>query len=461
MNETITFKKYEKFIWVVFFIFLFFSSSHPDILETSNHSYLFLESIFTGNVFDFYNFVESRPLDLYYINYANYNILTYIIFGVWQLPVYIFAKIFSISINGAILVYYTKIISVAFYLGCGYMIMKISQKLNLSKNLSYISALFFLFNPIALFSPFVMGQYDTFCLFFLLFSIYYYLEDNIKMFTILIGVSAVFKFFSFLAFIPLLLLKEKKLVSLIKYSILSFWLYIPTTLLYLGKTGNAQTFTKLMFDRILTPSFETTFEPVSIFLFLYALICVFAYFYTKKESLSYISIYIVMAVYILLFYGIYWHPQWVILVIPFIVLTTFMQKNKLVYLYIDIILCFGFFMTCFREFPNQIGYGILSNGIFAVNFSPATDFKSLSELFLSRIPYFNDIIPLMLTSGLFANLIFKFPVKNSSISDSISDTQHYDSYSYKTVLYTIFILGFISFWLIPSALEYLNAYGVI
>ncbi len=462
MSETLNFKKYEKIIWIIFFILLFFSTSHPDILETSNHSYLFLESVFTGNVFDFYNYVETRPLDLYYVNYANYNILTYIIFGIWQLPIYIITKLFSIPVNGGILLFWTKIISTLFFVGCGYMIKIICEKLNLSKNLSYISSLFFLFNPIAFFSPMVMGQYDTFCLFFLLFAISYYLDGDIKKFTILIGVSAVFKFFSFFAFIPLLLLKEKKIIPLLKYIILSFWLYIPTTLLYFGKTGNASAFTSLMFERILTPSFQTTFEPVSIFLFLYALICLFTYFYSKKENIKYLSMYIIMAVYTLLFYGIYWHPQWVIILIPFIVITTFMQKNKLVYWYIDIIMAFGFFMTCFREFPNQMGSSILSGGLIFNFISISTEhFISLSELLFLRIPYFNDIVPLMLTASLFANLIFKFPIKNESFSDKISDTKLFDNFSYKTALYSIFIIGFILSWLLPSILEHLNAMGII
>ncbi len=461
MKEKINFKVFEKILWCIFFIILFISTTHADILETSNHSYVFLNSISTGNVFDFYNYVESRPLDLYYLNFANYNILVYIIFGIWQLPIFIICSLFSISVNEIFLMYYSKILSVAFFIGCGYLIKKICLKLNMSESLSFTAALFFLFNPVAFFSPFILGQYDTFCLFFLLLSFVFYLDNDLKKFSIIMGVSFVFKFFSLLAFFPLLLLREKKLVNLLKYTLLSLCVYIPTTLLYFGKQNSGSAFTKMMFERTLTPSLTTSFEQVSIFLLSYSLILVFSYFYCKKENLNYLSVYITMAVYIFLFYGIYWHPQWVIILIPFIVISSFMQKNKVVYWYLDILLTFGFFMTCFIEFASQMGANILSNGLIVNASLYNSSWISLSELVFLRIPFFYDIIPLILTASLFANLIFKFPIKDTSLSDKISNPKEFDNFSYKTALYSIFIIGFIGFWLIPSILEYLNALSII
>ncbi len=464
MNDKIKFKNIEKIAFAVFFVFIYFFTYHPDIHETANHSFLFLESIFTGNVFDFYNYVQSKPLDLYYVNNAHYNILTYVVFGIWQLPIYIITKLFSLNINEMLLLYYTKALSVAFYVGCGYLIKKICEELNISKQASFIAALFFLFNPISFFSAVVMGQYDTLCLFFLLGAVYYYLKGDIKKFSILIGIGGVFKFFAYLIFIPLLLLKEKKIFNILKHLLLSLWIYIPTTILYFGRTGNASLFTKMMFERILSPTITTTFEPVSVFLLSFVFICVFCYFYSKEENIKTMSIYLSLVLFVMLFYGIYWHPQWLILLMPFFVITTFMQKNKVVYWYIDIAFCFGFFMSIFREFPLYFGTSVLSNSLIGKAMFQnvaGSEIVSLSSLVFSRIPFYDNIVPVILTAALFLNVIFKLPINNISLSDRITNLELYDKFSYKTVMYTIFFIGFICFWFVPVFLECLNSFKII
>ena len=66
---------------VVFFslaaVAAFFFTSHPDLWETANHSYVFLECLFSGRFFDFYEVVAAHENWYYYINGANYNILIY------------------------------------------------------------------------------------------------------------------------------------------------------------------------------------------------------------------------------------------------------------------------------------------------------------------------------------------------------------------------------------------------
>ncbi len=465
LSENLSFKKFEIILWGVFFLAVFLLTSHQDIVETANHSYIFLDSIFSGNVLDFYAYVQSRPLDLYYTNYANYNILTYLIFGIWQLPLFAFSKIFSVAIASQVLVLWTKLLSVAFFVGCGYMVKLICQRLGLSDKLSLIAALFFLFNPIAFFSPMVMGQYDTLCLFFMLWSLLYYIKGDMTKFSLLMGASVVFKFFSLLAFIPLLLLKNKKLLHIAKYALITLWLYIPTTLLYFGRAPDANGFTRLMFERVLATVFPTALAPIPVFLFLYALICVFAYFYSNKENLPYLTVYLPMAVYALLFVGMYWHPQWLIMLVPFLVITTFLQKNKHVYWYIDIALCFGFFMTCFREFSSHFGVGIFFGGALSVSseflLTANENATYIHPLFLSNIPFFDGIVSACFAAGIFAHLIFKFPFKNISLSDRLSAKADFDNFSYKTSLYCIFAIGLVLFWLVPATFELLNSLGVV
>ncbi len=470
----------EKVLWGFVFIFCFFLTYHEDLHETSNHSYLFLESIFSGNFFDFYGYVESRPMEIYYINLANYNFLVYLLFGLWQLPVYIVTKLFSLAPNEYFLLYYTKVIIVAFYVGCGYLVGIICRQLNLTKQLCNVAAMFFLFNPIAFFSPMVMGQYDSVCLFFLLLALKYYLDGDMVRFSLLMGVSGIFKFFAYLIFIPLLLLKVKKLLPLAGFALMSLWLYLPSSLLFLGRADNSSHFTSLMFERLFAVAIPSGHGDVSFFLMAYAVICFFCLLQSDVQRKDYLSVYVPLCVFALLFFSIYWHPQWLILMMPFVVITTFMQKNRVVFWYVDILLCLGFFMIGFLRFPGQLAANLFSGQIVgtltgtALHLAP--NMRALDH-FITLIPYSTEIISLCFAAALLVNVLFKFRTSKGSIADllvtsgnntktdgmnvSLSKLGQFDRFSYRIAGYAIFLIGFLCFWLLPSIFEYLNAFNVV
>lgn len=460
------FKIYDKIFFGLAFVFAFFFMSHPDLWETANHSYVFLESVFSGNFMNFYEFCAAHNNSYYYINVANYNIMVYILFGLWELPVFIFNKIFGFALNEIFIIYWAKIVSVGFFVGCGVMVKNICDELGMENSKSSMAAMFFMFNPIAFFAPMAMGQYDTLCLFFTLWALVYYLRGDMKKFSFVIGISVVFKFFSLLIFIPLILLNEKKILNIIKYAALILWLYIPTTLLFWGRTGNAAVFTQAMIDRMFEITQDTGMRAVSVFVLVYALIVFASFLYVpKKETIrKYLAIYIPMVVFSFLFNSIYWHPQWLILMIPFIVITTFMQKNKAPWFYMDIIMAFGFFSYCLYNYSNQTGAILFDGGLlchmFGIRVATSESWQTLSK-FMESIPYIAAMTPVMFTGSILGNIIFKFPVSSVSIADKISEEEKYDQFNDKLFLYGIFIIGFICAWLLPSVLEAINAFGII
>ena len=85
--------RFDKVLFCAAFLFAFFFMSHPDLWETANHSYIFLESLFGGKILDFYKIVRRHENTYYYINGANYNILVYALFGIRELTVFVFNKI--------------------------------------------------------------------------------------------------------------------------------------------------------------------------------------------------------------------------------------------------------------------------------------------------------------------------------------------------------------------------------
>lgn len=460
------FNKMDKLFFTAAFVFAFFFMSHPDLWETANHSYVFLESVFSGNFMNFYEFCAAHNNTYYYLNVANYNIMIYILFGLWELPVFIFNHIFGLPLNEMFIIYWAKVVSVSFYIGCGYMVKKLCCELGIKEEQARLAALFFLFNPVAFYSPMAMGQYDTLCLFFTLWALCCYVKEDMAKFSIIIGAGIVFKFFPLLILIPLVLLKEKKLIDIVKYGCMSLWLYIPTTLLFWGRTGNAAAFTKAMIDRMFRVTADTGMRTVPVFILIYALIVFASFLYVpkNKKSAGYMAVYVPMVIFSLLFNYIYWHPQWLVLMIPFIVITTHLQDNRAPWYYMDIVMAAGFFVFALQHYPNRAGASLFSGGIlghiFNLHATASPAWRPLSD-FISLVPYSSVLAPVMFTGSIAGNIIFKFYFGNSSISDRLSDKTQYDKIPDKAFLYGVFIIGFAGFWLAPSLLELVNALGII
>lgn len=132
-------KSREKVNWfllvIICFIFcvglLFFM--HDDLMETSNHSYILLTDIFKGRFLNFYLDVEAHENDLYYINNANYNILVYLLFALWQLPIEIIRRVLGIAFNEHFLWFWSKFLPCIFYWLCFKEICKITGLMTCEK----------------------------------------------------------------------------------------------------------------------------------------------------------------------------------------------------------------------------------------------------------------------------------------------------------------------------------------
>lgn len=448
------------------FIICYFMFSHPDIWETANHSYLLLQSIAEGKFFDFYSYVSAHENTYYYINNAHYNIFVYMLFSIWQLPVFLFNSIFNLALNEQFIWLWTKAVSVAFFVASGFAVRLIAKELKLSDTASNLCALFFIFNPIAFFGPMVMGQYDSMCVFFTLLGLLFYIKGNNTRFCILAGVGIVCKFFPLIIVVFLILLCEKRVLHIIKYLAITMWLYIPTTLLFYGRTGNAAAFNSIMIDRIFAQKYDTSVGAVSVFVLLLAVLLVLVFLYTPKtqQQKNYLALYIPLAVMGLLFIYVEWHPQWLMLLIPFAVITTFMQEKRQPWFILDIVMSAGFFILCFFKLPGQMGASLFDGGLLkfagGINAAASAGWLPFYKI-LSLIPYIYQLSLVMFIGSIAANIIFKFPFKDDTLCNRLSKNTAFDKLSDTKWLYAVFIIGFVLMWFIPVLGEMLNAIGVI
>ncbi len=77
----------------------------------------------------------------------------------------------------------------------------------------------------------------------------------------------------------------------------------------------------------------------------YALLCILAYFLAPRDETARrrTGLWVCLAAFGLLFLLVEWHPQWLILLAPFVVLTTLLEQQRFAWCCVDIALCSGFF----------------------------------------------------------------------------------------------------------------------
>lgn len=412
---------------VLFFI-CWLALCHVDLSETANHAWLLLDGTFQGRFLHFYEDVYAHTNSLYYLNAAHYNIVMYIIFAVWELPLYLITQIFrGGTVYEPALWLWAKCLPIAFAGGCAYFVARLAGKLGCTAETARRAAMLFLLFPITLFTTFCMGQYDAICLLFILWALNYYADGKLWQFTFFMGAAAACKFFAVLVFLPLLLLAEKRLLHLLKYCLCSLWLLVPTTLLFQGNTGDMSLFNSLMAERLFVPDFDTGVGAVPIFMALYALGLVACLLYTPKEKDRLpLVIWVCLAVFGVLFSLILWHPQWLVLIVPFIVLGTITSQNQRLWLLLDLLLSAGFFAACFIEFPLQVEANMADlalPGILGFATSAIPDWNGVA-FYLGLLPYLAVLEPALFCIPLWAGVIFRAPLCGGTVAAKLESNPH-------------------------------------
>lgn len=439
---------------------------HPDIWETSNHSWILLESISQGKFMDFYHIVEARPYPLYYINGANYSIVLYLLFAIWQLPVWIICKIGGLAINEYFLLFYSKILPALAYALCALLLAKLGRGAGLSKQDSRWCSLAFVLCPAAFFGCLVMGQYDSLCLALTLWALLFYQKGDLQKFCLIMGAAAAFKFFPLMLLIPLLLLAEKRPSRILAFGFSSLWLVVLSTLLFLGRTGSANNFTLQMIGRLFAQTLPSGMGPVPVFLLGYAIVLVLCYLYhpAQQPGSGALPIYVCMAVYSLLLICIHWHPQWVILVCPFFVLCAFLQKDRLPWMVLVLMFSIGFFLLCFFEFPYQMDANLFDYGLVTVFTKRAASqlpTRFTASLVLEKIPFLVQLAPACFSIPLISALIFQFPLKSGSVGDRLCHGEsaiRQEKWT-RPLVWGVFILGLGLAWFVPALYSWMMSFA--
>lgn len=337
--------------WILYgivslFMFLFFQ--HGDIVGTAETSFLLLD----GNISDFYE--AAAEFSNGYIT-TNYLLPTFILFAFWNIPLKILGKQPLVwGESGFFRIMWYKMLPTICFLLSAYFFYKILEECGFNKKTSKVGLFLYLSMPFAMFSQYMFGQYDSFTLLFMTLGLYYYFKGLNRenkydwfRFVLFMAIGMTFKTLLFAFFLPLILLREKRVSRLI-YSLIIFvfpyiLLKIPFRSSIVFEEG-VNNFNAADFVKRVTLSNGT--ESIQLLPILFAVFCAYLFFVNVKEKEKLINwtVYSGCMVCVMLFGIMHWHPQWLIITVAFFTLGTLLSQRYDVFLLLDIIATF-FYMA--------------------------------------------------------------------------------------------------------------------
>lgn len=304
-------------------IITFLISRYPDIDVTTTNGINFMKVLLRGH-----------PLSLYEVAYKGGTTITYdfpifIIFGIWNIPLLIYQKFSGMLWNtNYFCLLWAKLLLVLATVGSIHFLLKIFDLYNKNKIKRKLLVFLFLSSPFFLMSICQFGGYDIISVFFSLVGIYYYLKDDNKKFILFFSIAISLKIFAFFIFIPLILLKNKNVLKSALWLIGGMCPLILAKLIYQNAPFYKESmgsFNNGMLERLFINKIPSAFDGISIFLTLFFLICLFCFLVGKtKINIKKYTIPVITTVYVIFELFVLQHPQWVILVVPYI---TFLIVN--------------------------------------------------------------------------------------------------------------------------------------
>jgi hypothetical protein len=409
----------------VILLFLYVSFNHADITITSVHGKILLDMTYREmSILDFYDYNKGT---------AVYLLPQYILFAIWSIPVkigYLLAGIPPIDVNEfrqikGITLWWYKLLPTLFYLGSAFMIYKITVLMQIDKNKAKWMPVIFISFPMASFSQFIFGQYDSVGVFFELLMINFFLQKKIMKAALICAVAVTFKIFPIFIFLPILLLFEKKVIKIFGYSLIAFSGYIIFTRLFSGsETFKISTeFNDVMLNRLFTVGIGTPFGNIAFFLMGLFIACIFAYF-TRLDGKDEFSthkyvLYIPLFVYSIFFSFVPYHPQWILVLTPYLVLNIIVNRNTKGLMYTAMGTNIGYLLTTMSLWNKNVDANLVNLGIFPQIFgslNKGEDFRSLNTLvrFGEKIP--NTPYLTLFIAMLIVNLILSFPQRKNILA---------------------------------------------
>ncbi len=355
---------------VVTFVLFYFSMSYGDVFITANHGIRFWDALFQGDILQFYSYNLNAPLQCgaYVGPYsAYYDFFIYVIFAVWNFPLWLIGKLSGIVVLDTVLgALWAKAISLPFLFLVGYLMAKISAlRSNFDAKRTAQNLFLFVTSIFTVAYVVVIGQYDVIPLAFILAGIYAYLQGNDRLFLILFAIAIPIKAFSILIFVPLLLYRQKNLLKIL----LNLAISVAPMLLFrilIPFAGDSNV--DILFPILFTGQISIGYGTVLYFA-LFAAFCIVCYLIPQSEQQDdriRHAIYLSFVSFALFLFLCSPFPYWYMYLTPFVFLVM-LDRAKLttVNVLLETVFSFGIVLTQILAIPHCYSAPLVYNTAFS------------------------------------------------------------------------------------------------
>jgi hypothetical protein len=338
-------------VMAALFLLCFFCFMQGDIMVTGNRSFLM-----HTNLLDFYDACYEWTQDYG----ANYLPSTFLLFAVWNLPLRLFGRVpADVMTNAAFNNLWYKLLPVLFYFASAILIYKICMLVGFGERKAKICKYAFLLCPLAVFSQMIYGQYDIFTVFFILLGFYYYMQNKEIRYILFFGIAVTFKYQALIYFLVFLCLKEKRVFRLLRNIVL---VVLPTAIemMLYYPSGNFQ---KSVLGFGALSYLETGIDlggerPINLLLAAILLLLIASYIVRIDDSQSHLlfrwCIFFANGVSFAFFGFSFFHPQWILITVPFLVMGIIDNKNSKFLLLLQNIYIIAFYVMVTNIWPGNV-----------------------------------------------------------------------------------------------------------
>ncbi|GAA2171022.1 hypothetical protein GCM10009846_03380 [Agrococcus versicolor] len=308
---------------------------YGDVRATYEHSMNFLDAVFTGRLQDFYQIaIDNNSFG----HPAVYDVPVYLVFGIWNLPTYLIHQLTGFDyLNSMPAQLWLKAMMVFFLVLAAKTVVDIARTAGMTRQRARWVG-FFLLSSMAAFVPvLVIVQYDIVSVALMLLGIHAYMRGRTRSFLLWFLAANTMKLFAVFVFVPLILLREKRLIPAAAQIVVGMLGLVACRLLYRGDLAYAIStggFTDDMIDRLTISGFDWH-SGITVPAFVVIMVCLVAFAYLKRitsdrERIAF-AIYIPLVAFLSFCVLVPLNPYWITLVAPFAVLIIFLNPRFLVF----------------------------------------------------------------------------------------------------------------------------------
>lgn len=336
---------------------------YTDHLILSEFGYKYIDSVFRGNF----------PA-LFKEQSWSYGFTIYTIYAIWSIPVWIVFQLFHISglvSEYALAVLWYKIMLAAFAAFSVYLLDRIAARVY--KDEQHDAALQYICSPLFLLIVFYVAQCDIIGLSFVLLGVYYFLGEETKdypKFLLAFALASTMKYFALIVFVPLVLLRQKRILLIARDWILGISLVFLSEIIkrFSDAAVHAEANPDFYVNQHVS-SFSgyaiqlSENKNVGIFGIVFLALCARAYLWQRTEGLENAmrTFWIALGGYLCFLLGYPSNFYWYVLVVPFWVLLSFSNKEKL---QINLILEIIFAVTTILNLAMKQRWVVAGSGMF-------------------------------------------------------------------------------------------------